>query len=212
VLAKIPAAIAGKLKSLPILLAGTLRMGDSEHVFLLTVRSGNPTVVWFRERGGDPCGDAESWNVMLVRAEAKPADLLFVGGDQRQPGVRGVACAKASRSASSSPTAALTRSMAALVELRPHPSEFVETFCAPAELGQDGGEGRQDHRRRWSNASKASAGKQLVAGLFRGRREAGADPERRRQHWRPGSSTVPADMPKTLRLQRIDGRWYMRDR
>lgn len=43
--------------------------------------AGNPHLVTFRPRGDDPLGDAESCNVMLVRAKDRANDLLFLGGD-----------------------------------------------------------------------------------------------------------------------------------
>ena len=57
----------------------TLR--DKEHVFVLIEHRGNPHLVWFREAGGDPLGDAESFNVMLAPAKDTANDLLFIGGD-----------------------------------------------------------------------------------------------------------------------------------
>lgn len=205
VLAKIPTAIAGKLKSLPILLAGTMRKGDSEHVFLLTVLSGNPTVVWFRERGGDPCGDAESWNVMFVRAEAKPADLLFVGGDSDNQAF--VAFVREGKPVGQlEPTAALT-SMAALVEAG-RIREFIETFCAPEDLGRMQKAGRTIDA--LVERFEGERGKQLVA-VFQdaAKRAPTLSADGNLATWQLDGAE---GLPKTLRLQRIDGRWYMRDR
>ncbi len=42
---------------------------------------GNPHIFYFRERGGDPYGDSESYNVMLAPAKDRENDLLSVGGD-----------------------------------------------------------------------------------------------------------------------------------
>ncbi len=55
--------------------------GGRRSPFVLTARSGNPHLVYFRPRGGDPLGDAESFNIALVRARTPAADLLFIGGD-----------------------------------------------------------------------------------------------------------------------------------
>jgi hypothetical protein len=60
---------------------GRIKVGGQEHPFLLTGLHGNPHVVWFRERGGDPFGDAESFNVMISPAKEPKHDLLLVGGD-----------------------------------------------------------------------------------------------------------------------------------
>jgi len=86
VAAKVPAKYAKFLKDKPIYLAGHMwryRMSvrEKKFPFILISHRGNPHVVYFRERGGDPMGDAESFNVMLAVAKDKGKDLLFVGGD-----------------------------------------------------------------------------------------------------------------------------------
>ncbi|HKE01854.1 MAG TPA: hypothetical protein VKE69_12645 [Planctomycetota bacterium] len=82
---KLPAAAAKSLaKSGPIYLAGTLQWvgwDGLEHPFVLVSHIGNPHVVLFRARGGDPLGDAESCNLSLIPALDPKNDLLFVGGD-----------------------------------------------------------------------------------------------------------------------------------
>ena len=64
-----------------IYMAGTMKRNETRHPFILIQMKGNPHVVYFRERDGDPLGDAESFNVMLAVAKDEPNDLLFVGGD-----------------------------------------------------------------------------------------------------------------------------------
>lgn len=64
-----------------IYMAGTMNRSDTVHAFILIEHKGNPHVIYFRERDGDPLGDAESFNVMLAVAKDQPNDLLFVGGD-----------------------------------------------------------------------------------------------------------------------------------
>lgn len=66
----------------------TLARGDREPrscPFVLTTLHGNPHVVYFRERGGDPFGDTESFTLFGVRTHedelSGPNDRLFVGGD-----------------------------------------------------------------------------------------------------------------------------------
>ncbi len=53
--------------------------------FMLTALHGNPHVVFFQERGGDPFGDTESFTLMAWRTDddelAGPNDRLFLGGD-----------------------------------------------------------------------------------------------------------------------------------
>ena len=205
VLAKIPAAIAGKLKDQPILLAGMLKKGDSEHVCLLTVRSGNPTVVWFRERGGDPCGDAESWNVMVVRAGAKPADLLFVGGDHDNQAFAGYAREDKPKG-ELQPEAAMNEIIALISSGRG--KQFVETYCAPAELAKMQEAGRTiDSLAARFNGER---GKELVAALTVAAKQAPTlSNDGNTATWQLDEST---GLPKTFRLQRIDGRWYLVNR
>lgn len=205
VLAKIPAAIAGKLKDHPILLAGMLKKGDSEHVFLLTVLSGNPNVVWFRERGGDPCGDAESWNVMFVRAGAKPADLLFVGGDHDNQAFAGYARADKPKG-ELQPEAAMNEIIALLSSGRG--KQFVETYCAPADLSklQEAGRTIESLAARFDG----ERGKELVAALTVAAKQAPAiSADGNTATWQLDDS---GGLPKTFRLQRIDGRWYLLNR
>jgi hypothetical protein len=82
---QIPAGLPGKLveqlQKTRIYAAGTLGMRDREHPFVLLERGGNMHVVWFRERGGNPVGDAESMIVALAPARDTANDLLLVGGD-----------------------------------------------------------------------------------------------------------------------------------
>lgn len=82
---RIPAKFADLLKDKPIYLAGRMRRivaaGAGVNPFILTVLHGNPHIVYFRERDGDPMGDAESFNVMLARGATPEQDLLFIGGD-----------------------------------------------------------------------------------------------------------------------------------
>ena len=84
VAAKIPAKYEKFIGNRQVYLAGIMTFQDPkprEHVFVLIEHKGNPHVVWFRERDGDPLGDAESFNVMLAVAKESRRDLLFIGGD-----------------------------------------------------------------------------------------------------------------------------------
>ncbi|MBW3542659.1 MAG: hypothetical protein KY476_20540 [Planctomycetes bacterium] len=84
VVAKIAAKYERALTNKRVYLAGTLTLKGGkprEHPFLLVENSGNPHVVYFRERDGDPLGDTESFNVMLASAKERENDLLFIGGD-----------------------------------------------------------------------------------------------------------------------------------
>jgi hypothetical protein len=81
----VPGRYAAFFKDRPIYLAGRMKRiaaaGPGVNPFVLTVLHGNPHLVYFRERDGDPLGDAESFNVMLARAARPEQDLLFIGGD-----------------------------------------------------------------------------------------------------------------------------------
>lgn len=81
VVAKIPQKYNEFLADRTIYMAGTMIRDETAHGFILIQHKGNPHVVYFRERDGDPFGDAESFNVMLAVAEDTANDLLFVGGD-----------------------------------------------------------------------------------------------------------------------------------
>lgn len=81
VVQKIPAKYEKFLKDKTIYMAGIMTLRGKEYPFILTELFGNPHIVYFRERDGDPMGDAESFNVMLASAKDKPNDLLFIGGD-----------------------------------------------------------------------------------------------------------------------------------
>lgn len=72
--------LGSKLK-LTVYLMGRIKLKDQEHPFILAGLHGNPHVIWFRERNGDPLGDAESFNLMIAPGKTPKEDLLFVGGD-----------------------------------------------------------------------------------------------------------------------------------
>ena len=79
--AKIPQKFNKFLETKTIYMAGIFTKRGQEHPFLLIEHKGNPHIVYFRERDGDPLGDAESFNVMLAVAKNTENDLLFIGGD-----------------------------------------------------------------------------------------------------------------------------------
>ena len=78
---KIPAMYDKFFKDRQIYAAGILKMKDKEFPFVLIALGGCPHVVYFREKGADPLGDAESFYIMLAAAKDKAKDLLFVGSD-----------------------------------------------------------------------------------------------------------------------------------
>jgi hypothetical protein len=81
IVTQIPEKYHRFLADTPIFLAGRLVLRGNKHPFLLIAMHGNPHVVYFRPRGGDPMGDAESFNLILAPAKDRASDLLFIGGD-----------------------------------------------------------------------------------------------------------------------------------
>ena len=69
------------LEGRQIYMAGIMTLNGAECPFLLTENSGNPHVLFFLERDGDPMGNGESFNLMLARGVTPADDALFIGGD-----------------------------------------------------------------------------------------------------------------------------------
>lgn len=78
---KIPAMYEEFFMDKTIYMAGTMNYRGKDYPFILIEHKGNPHIAWFRERDGNPMGDAESFNVMLTVAKDTKNDLLFIGGD-----------------------------------------------------------------------------------------------------------------------------------
>jgi len=81
VAADIPAKYRQFLADQTIFLAGRMTARGKVHPFLLIAIHGNPHVLYFRGRDGDPMGDGESFNLILAPAREPASDLLFIGGD-----------------------------------------------------------------------------------------------------------------------------------
>lgn len=200
VVGKVPAALAKKLSTFRIYLAGTMVMRDKEHAFLVTELAGNPTIVWFRERGGDPLGDAESWSVALVRAEAQAADVLFVGGDNDNQSH--AAYARETKVVGKlEPTAALTEMIRLLQAGKAE--EFVDTYVAPLDLAEmiNAGRSRDKLVARFQG--------ERVNVLIERLENAGKRPPT--MNAAGDLATWPAGQRGEIRLQLIDGRWYIRN-
>ena len=66
-----------------------IKIYTEDKPYFLTVLHGNPHIVWFRERDGEPLGDSESFNVFIAIGETTADDLLYMGGDfNNQPFLR----------------------------------------------------------------------------------------------------------------------------
>ncbi|MBI5722376.1 MAG: hypothetical protein HZA50_00300 [Planctomycetes bacterium] len=81
VAAKVPDKYAEALKQKQVYLAGTMSKDGKNYPFILIEHKGNPHIFYFREKGGDPMGDGESFNLTIAPAKDKAKDLLFIGGD-----------------------------------------------------------------------------------------------------------------------------------
>ncbi|PQO36917.1 hypothetical protein C5Y96_07075 [Blastopirellula marina] len=68
-------------QNMKVYLAGRVDLDGKKCPFVVTNIHGNPHVIFWLERDGDPFGNGESFNVMLTVAEDRQNDLLFVGGD-----------------------------------------------------------------------------------------------------------------------------------
>lgn len=83
VAAKVPDKYAKffREKNMKVYLAGNVELDGKQCPFVATHIHGNPHIIFWLERDGDPFGNGESFNVMLAVAEDEKGDLLFVGGD-----------------------------------------------------------------------------------------------------------------------------------
>jgi hypothetical protein len=79
VVQKIPAKYREFLDKKTIYMAGIMTWWRKVHPFILIEHCGNPHIVYFRERDGDPMGNEESFIVMLASAKDEANDLLFIG-------------------------------------------------------------------------------------------------------------------------------------
>ncbi len=90
VLSKLPAKHVKKFQEMQLkfYLAGHLKLTRSDQPktplkapFVLTSVFGNPHIIMWFERGGDPFGNMESFMLLLVKAKDTANDLLYLGGD-----------------------------------------------------------------------------------------------------------------------------------
>jgi hypothetical protein len=81
VAAKVPQKFLDKLGDTEAYSAGVATMDGKDWPYVLITHDGNPTLLAFRERNGDPMGDAESSLMMLAPAKDPANDILFMGGD-----------------------------------------------------------------------------------------------------------------------------------
>ena len=79
---KVPESYTQNLKAKQIYLSGIMTRNDgTAYPFILTEYYGNPRLIYFREKNGDPMGDGESFTLFVAPADDREKDLLFIGGD-----------------------------------------------------------------------------------------------------------------------------------
>jgi hypothetical protein len=81
VIERLPGWFREKAAELVVYAAGVATIDGKEYPCVVTSSLGNPTLVYFRERDGDPMGDGESNLAMLAPARDTAQDVLFLGGD-----------------------------------------------------------------------------------------------------------------------------------
>ena len=175
--------------------------GKIKRAYLLTAQAGNSTVVWFRERKGHPMGDAESFNVSLIRANDRRKDLLFIGGDFNNQSFEAFSRQKV-------PVANLS-AQAAVAEMLQLVQDgklksFVHKYCAPEILSQmlDEGRGVDDGVKRLRRKSD-----RLTKSLTAASKQ---DPTMSKDG--DTASWDFQEAAKDITLVRIEGRWYLTDR
>lgn len=202
VVGKVPAAIAAKLRELPLYQQGTMLMDGTVHPYLLTVIHGNPMIVWFRERDGDPMGDTESFLVAIARAKESSGDVLLLGGDTAETPMAAYGREPAG-TPRLEPEAVITH-MAQLLEAGKG-REFVETYMSPADMAK-----MKERGRTLDDLAKRFEGervKELIAML-----QAISKVPPQWNEARDEASWDVDQKPGKLRLQLVDGRWYVKDR
>jgi hypothetical protein len=203
---KIPAPIAAKLKEYRIYLAGIMVLKGKPQPFVLVQMKGNPHVVWFRERGGDPMGDAESMNVMLARAAQLNDDLLFIGGDFNNQPFTAYGRGKAPEGVGkdTSPEGTLKAALTDIARLLTAQSykELIQTYAEPKELEKiEKEQGGIDRLASQFGGDKAARLLKLVEQIK------GTDPvfneDRTEANFGAGEGS------KALRMRRVENRWYL---
>ena len=84
--AALPAKFAKLFENFRLYEAGTVTVRSGDEVsfsgpYLLTNHAGNPHLLVFRERDGEPLADIESMNIFVGHGKTKAKDVLLVGGD-----------------------------------------------------------------------------------------------------------------------------------
>lgn len=210
--AGIPAPVVAKLAKVQISAAGTVSFEREAHPFVLVAMNGNMQVVWFRERDGNPVGDAESFIVTLAAAKEAKDDILLVGGDRaKQPffalvrDAGAVAKAEANAGSITTPEGAIA-DMLRLLNEKKH-LELIQTYMSPADkeritAGKDS-EGALELIAERFGKEKAGELAELLKLLQTKKPELGAD-----------GMTAHYDAPgggRGLDLLKVGERWYIKN-
>lgn len=209
----LPETVRAQLQKLRIYAAGTIELRKREHPFVLLERSGNMHLVWFRARGGNPVGDAESMIVALAPARDTANDLLLVGGDfNNQPFTAFQRRAAAPPPGGGAVTAGAGSPIAALADIErllkagKH-LELIQTYMTPADKQRysdpRGSRGTIETLAEEFAQQKAVRTLSLVTKL--------KDTTPTLNESGDEATFAHPDAERPMVLVRIDGRWYIKN-
>lgn len=200
-LTRVPAAAAKKLRGQRIFQAGTAELAGDRHVYVLTVDSGMPALFTMAEHDGVVADEPRMWRVSLVFGPRKGDDLLFLhaAGDERATNgafARWVAVPQLT------PQAAI-EDMRRLLQAKDYVG-LLTTYMAPAD--KERALARDDTIERFAEDFANRKAQRMLEVLDRC---AKAEPEMSEDG---AIATWKFDGSRPMHLQRIDGRWYVKDR
>lgn len=200
-LARVPAAAAKALRGQRIFQAGTAKLDGAKHVYVLTVENGTPAVFLMPEREGVVADETRMLRVALVLGPRKGSDLLFLhaAGDER--GTCG-AFARASGTPQLTPQAAI-EDLRRLLQAGDHVT-LLETYMAPADKERILAEGGTIAKFAEGFAAEKAERMLEIVELC-----AKTDPVMSEDG---ALATWEFDGSRPLKLQRVDGRWYVKNR
>ena len=197
VVEKLPSDADAMLHGRRLFAAGTMLVKGRENTFVLTEQAGVPEIVTFRGQSAAAAVGAESLRVMVVRGASPAADLLFLGGDDKQPWAAFARIAPPV--GGMEPMAALTE-MARLLETRDYVA-FLQTWCLPEDLAKLAKEGPIEK-------SAAKFGETNAQGLLEVVLLAA---KRTPVLSESGEEAIyeGEGIKQRLRLRRVEGRWFL---
>jgi hypothetical protein len=201
VLPTLPPAVRTQLAGRRLYATGRITLKGREQIYVLGERAGATEVLTYRPGAADPLRSSEAMFVMLVRGRVPASDLLFVNGDVgRQP------FAAFRREVPTppklEPAAAITE-MARLLESKQY-EQFLQTWCLPEDVSNmAGSRPLAEAAAKWAETKGALALEALLAAskLTPVLNAAGDE-----------AVFEGEGLQRQLRLQRIEGRWYLCNR